>query len=145
MQAILIVPLAFMLTLPFTYKWVSARKKYFARLNSIGFEENEKGLIRALEGSPRPAEFIFSPNPDTSKNPGLVYTVATQQEGILLINSIASIYYYLVYKKRIWHQRRYYNQEQLNLIEQVEKGEDDCSYLKNAFAKAFSSPTVSSQ
>jgi hypothetical protein len=141
MQAIIIVPLAFMLTLPFTYKWVSARKKYFARLNSMRFDENEKGLIIALEGTPKPSEFIFSPNPDTSKNPGLVYTVATQQEGVLLINSIVSIYYYLVYKKRIWRQRGFYNREQLILIEQVEKSDGDCSHLRSAFAKAFLSPS----
>jgi hypothetical protein len=131
------IPLFLIATLPFTYNWVSSRKKYFAKLNSIGLEESDQGLIRTLEGPPEVTQFIFSPEPPTN-NPGFMYTIAHAQGFLLLLNSMTSIFYYAIYKRRIRRQKQIYNQEQLKLLKQIEKSDGDCSHLKDAMTKAFS-------
>lgn len=67
-----------------------------------------------------------------------MYTIAHAQGFLLLLNSMTSIFYYAIYKRRIRRQKQIYNQEQLKLLKQIEKSDGDCSHLKDAMTKAFS-------
>lgn len=133
------VLLSLLATLPFTYNWVSKRGQYLARLNSIGFRENDRGLITKLEGPAKPVEDFFSADPEenigSSKNPGFIYTAAGTT--MLLPNAIVGLFKYFVYKRRMQFQRRVYNQTQLDLLKQIENSDADCSHLKDAIIKEF--------
>jgi hypothetical protein len=137
-----LIILLLIINLPITYNWVSKRIKYQDRLNSIGFEEDNEGLIRRAEGVKGSNEVFFGSDSGSSSNPGAGYTAARSQVGLILINSIISLYYYIVFKRRIRRQRRIYNQGQLKLIEQIENNDVDCFHLKDAFIKNFSSPAA---
>jgi hypothetical protein len=137
-NSLIFIILLLLIVLPFSYNWVAKRNKYLLRLRSIGFEENDRGLIRKTEGVGKSTETFFSPDYEgASYNPGLVYTIASSQFVILLLNSVISIYTYIIYKIRIGRQRRAYNQVQLKLLEQIESNDGDCTYLKDAFSKEF--------
>jgi hypothetical protein len=128
-------------TLPFTYNWVSKRGQYLTRLHSIGFQENDRGLIVKLEGSAQPVQDFFSSEPeknvDDSKNPGFMYAAAGTT--LLLPNAILGLYKYFVYRKRMRFQQRTYNQSQMNLLRQLQDGSADFSRLRDDFTKEFQS------
>lgn len=138
---ILSVLLCLIGSLPFTYNWVSKRNQYLAKLNSIGLEENSEGLIVKLEGTAKPVAIFFPSDPaestGSSKNPGFIY--AASGTTMLLPNAAVAAYYFVIYKKRVRYQRRIYNQTQLNLLEQIEMTEGDCSHLKDVAHKLFCS------
>lgn len=122
-----------LVTLPFTYNWVAKRKKYLARLNSIGFDENAEGLICKLEGAPKSTEFLFPAEYEAPENPGIYRA----QGSNLLANAGLCLYYFIVYKRRIGRQRRAYSPEQLALLERIAKADGECFGLKDEFVRKF--------